>query len=429
MGMVGDAKPVAFVEDTAVAPDRLPEFYDRFQAIVARHGVAGRLLRPRRRRLPAHPADHQRQDRARASRPLRSIAREVSDLVVEFGGAMSGEHGDGLARSLWNAQAVRPRGLRRVRGGQARLRPREPAQPRQGRRHAPTPATTSGSAPTTTPASPTRRVFDFSGQGGFARAVEMCSGVGACRKTGDRHDVPELHGHPRRDAHDPRPRQRPPAGHDRRARRDGRPGQRDPRTRPSTSASSARRARPSARRTSTWPSSRPRSSTSTTRAGPCPLGHAADGPHPPAQPDRLGDRPAGQLRRCGNPPFKWLLEKVAGHRPPADPADLRPRPPPQLVPPAPARPPRRARAGRSSCSTTASRPTTTPRSAVAAVRVLEAAGYRVELAGLRLLRPAGDLQGAPDARPRPGRARTSRRLVAARRAGACRSSAASRAAC
>ena len=30
MGMVGDAKPVAFVEDTAVSPERLPAFYDRF---------------------------------------------------------------------------------------------------------------------------------------------------------------------------------------------------------------------------------------------------------------------------------------------------------------------------------------------------------------------------------------------------------------
>ena len=57
-------------------PDRLPEFYERFRAIVARHGVAGRLLRPRRRRLPAHPADHQRQDRARgSSRSGRSRAR------------------------------------------------------------------------------------------------------------------------------------------------------------------------------------------------------------------------------------------------------------------------------------------------------------------------------------------------------------------
>ena len=31
MGMVGDAKPIAFVEDTAVDPARLPEFYDRFR--------------------------------------------------------------------------------------------------------------------------------------------------------------------------------------------------------------------------------------------------------------------------------------------------------------------------------------------------------------------------------------------------------------
>ena len=45
-------------------------------------------------------------------------------------------------------------------------------------------------------------------------------------------------------------------------------------------------------------------------AGPARL--AADGPHPPAQPARLGDGPAGQLRRSGNPAFKWLLEKVAG---------------------------------------------------------------------------------------------------------------------
>ena len=39
---------------------------------------------------------------------VRSIAREVSDLVVEFGGAMSGEHGDGLARSVWNRKLFGP---------------------------------------------------------------------------------------------------------------------------------------------------------------------------------------------------------------------------------------------------------------------------------------------------------------------------------
>src|ERR1700735_582167 len=39
MGMVGDAKPVAFVEDTAVDPRVLPQFYARFRAIVEKHGV------------------------------------------------------------------------------------------------------------------------------------------------------------------------------------------------------------------------------------------------------------------------------------------------------------------------------------------------------------------------------------------------------
>ena len=33
---------------------------------------------------------------------MASIANAVSDLVLEFGGSMSGEHGDGRARSIWN---------------------------------------------------------------------------------------------------------------------------------------------------------------------------------------------------------------------------------------------------------------------------------------------------------------------------------------
>ena len=33
---------------------------------------------------------------------MYNISREASDLVMEMGGAMSGEHGDGLVRSMWN---------------------------------------------------------------------------------------------------------------------------------------------------------------------------------------------------------------------------------------------------------------------------------------------------------------------------------------
>ena len=197
---------------------------------------------------------------------------------------------------------------------------------------------------------------------------------------GRRDDVPELHGHPRRGAHHPRPGQRAPAGDvGRPARR--RPGERDARTRRSTSASSARRARPSARRTSTWPSSRPSSSTSTTRASRVPLGSLLMG-----HIHRLN--PIGSATA---PLANWTLRQpcvqvAAGEgrrdRPPADPAALRRRPPPPLVPPPPARPPRRDAGRRSCCWTTASRRTTTPRSAARRCGCWRRSGYRVELAGL-----------------------------------------------
>ena len=35
---------------------------------------------------------------------MADLAGAVKDLVVEFKGAMSGEHGDGLARSHWNRE-------------------------------------------------------------------------------------------------------------------------------------------------------------------------------------------------------------------------------------------------------------------------------------------------------------------------------------
>jgi Fe-S oxidoreductase len=113
---------------------------------------------------------------------LRSIAREVSDLVLEFGGAMSGEHGDGLARSAWNRKLFGEEvyqaflTIKRAFDPDDRFNPgkvvAEPVITDHWRLspdyHAHEPATTA---------------FDFATQGGFARAVEMCSGVGACRKT------------------------------------------------------------------------------------------------------------------------------------------------------------------------------------------------------------------------------------------------------
>ena len=143
--------------------------------------ASGGVLRARRRRLSAHPADHQRQDPEGVA-TLRSIAREISDLVVEFGGSMSGEHGDGLARSLWNPKLFGPEVYAAFRQVKRAFDPENLLNPGKVVGDA-DPGDNLRIGPDYHPHEPAETLLDFSGQGGFARAVEMCSGVGACRKT------------------------------------------------------------------------------------------------------------------------------------------------------------------------------------------------------------------------------------------------------
>ena len=182
MGMVGDSKPVAFVEDTAVDPAKLPAFYDRFVAIMARHGTYGACYgHADVGCLHIRPVINVKT--SEGVNQLRAIADEVSDLVVEFGGSMSGEHGDGLARSGFNAKLFGPEVYAAFGEVKAAFDPHHRMNP--GKVVAsPDPGEALRIGPTYHAVEPLETAFDFSAQGGFARAVEMCSGVGACRKNG-----------------------------------------------------------------------------------------------------------------------------------------------------------------------------------------------------------------------------------------------------
>ncbi len=121
LGMKGDKKPIAFVEDTAVAPAKLPEFIKRFREVVARHDTDRRLLRPLFGGLHAHsPADQSQgrerdaQDGFHRQRDLRSRARIQRRHV---GRAWRRPGAQPLQR-----QAVRSGALRCVSPNQARLR-------------------------------------------------------------------------------------------------------------------------------------------------------------------------------------------------------------------------------------------------------------------------------------------------------------------
>ena len=103
----GDAKPVAFVEDTAVSLDDLPEYISEFEELMSRNGQqavyyahagAGELhLRP-----VLNLKSKKGQD------DFRKIGSESAQLVKKYKGSLSGEHGDGIVRAEFIEKMVGP---------------------------------------------------------------------------------------------------------------------------------------------------------------------------------------------------------------------------------------------------------------------------------------------------------------------------------
>ena len=179
LGTKGDKKPIAFVEDAAVAPAKLPEFIRRFREVVARHDtVAGYYGHCSVGCMHIRPLINLKDESEKAK--MVSIANAIADLVLEFNGAMSGEHGDGLARSHFNAKLFGPalydafRQVKRVFDPKNLMNPGKIVD---------SPAMTESLkiSPQYKTWQP-QTTLNFSEQGGFARAVEMCSGMGECRK-------------------------------------------------------------------------------------------------------------------------------------------------------------------------------------------------------------------------------------------------------
>ena len=180
MNVPGDAKPLPFVEDTAVAPEYLPDFVRRFDEIVTSHGTeAGYYGHASVGCLHIRPLINLK--RQEDVDRMVAIAEEIGDLVMEYGGSMSGEHGDGLVRSWFNRKMFGDqlydafRDVKRTFDPNGVMNPGKivDAQPmtenlRIGPQYSPLPLDTG---------------FAFGSEGSFAHGIEMCNGQGACRKT------------------------------------------------------------------------------------------------------------------------------------------------------------------------------------------------------------------------------------------------------
>ncbi len=179
LGTKGDKKPIAFVEDAAVEPAQLPRFIKRFREIVTRHNaVAGYYGHCSVGCMHIRPLINLKEPSE--VKKMVSIANEICDLVLEFNGAMSGEHGDGLARSHFNAKLFGPALYDAFRQVKRAFDPRNLMNP--GKIVDAPPMTESLRISPVYKTWQPQTTLDFSDQGGFARAVEMCSGMGECRK-------------------------------------------------------------------------------------------------------------------------------------------------------------------------------------------------------------------------------------------------------
>jgi Fe-S oxidoreductase/FAD/FMN-containing dehydrogenase len=179
MAMKGDAKALSFVEDTAVAPEKLRDYIERFLQIVHGHGTtAGVYAHASVGCLHVRPVVNMKTEDG--VRRFESIATDIADLVLEFGGALSGEHGDGMVRGPFIEKMFGPVLYDAFRAVKKTFDPDGIFNPGKIVDTPPLTANLRFGAAYDTPDPPTQ--FDYSDFGGMGRAVEMCSGLGACRK-------------------------------------------------------------------------------------------------------------------------------------------------------------------------------------------------------------------------------------------------------
>ena len=175
----GGERSLAFIEDTAVDPDRLPQYTRDLSGILERHGLrAGFYGHASAGCLHIRPFMDLRRE---GDVPrMRAVAEEVSELVSRYDGMNSSEHGDGLVRAEFSRRLFGEElyeAMRAVKGvfdPESRLNPGKKVDPPLMDENLRDPALPM--------ASPLETWFSF-GAEGMASEANRCVRVGACRRS------------------------------------------------------------------------------------------------------------------------------------------------------------------------------------------------------------------------------------------------------
>jgi FAD/FMN-containing dehydrogenase/Fe-S oxidoreductase len=178
----GAVKPVPGIEDTAVRPTDLPAYVAALQSLFRENGLRGSFyghaasgLLHVRPVLDLHCEDGRNK--------LRLLAGEVSALVRRFNGSLAGEHGVGIARTEYVPDHLGPELMRLTREIKACFDPKNLFNPGKiipdGRYRIDTHLRLGGPALEL----PFQPVLAFAARdGSFIANLEQCNGCGGCRK-------------------------------------------------------------------------------------------------------------------------------------------------------------------------------------------------------------------------------------------------------
>ncbi len=104
---VKDKHTAPFIDDLVVPPEHLSEFLPKLRDIIKKYQllatVAGHMGDGNFHVIPLMKIEDPK-ERAK----LEPAMKEVNNLVIEYGGSVSGEHNDGLVRGPWLAQMYSP---------------------------------------------------------------------------------------------------------------------------------------------------------------------------------------------------------------------------------------------------------------------------------------------------------------------------------
>ena len=182
MSMKGDGKPISFIEDCAVPLEDLAEYTGRLTRVFEKHGTKGTwYAHASVGCLHVRPIVNLKEEDG--VKKMRAIAEEAFAMVREYKGSHSGEHGDGIVRSEFHEAMFGKRMVDAFAEVKDLFDPKGLFNP--GKIVRP-PKMDDRSLFRFKPDYAVRTfdtALDWSGWGGFGGAVEMCNNNGACRKS------------------------------------------------------------------------------------------------------------------------------------------------------------------------------------------------------------------------------------------------------